>query len=491
MLSHKNPTHPKAVSPEKVYSIKGHHASQRSATTPRISLAKITDLIWVLLIFSFVHEGVKAKTHADLLPAFIYGSLSLSIFVLVLLIGIFIYWAYRRTCLRIISITLGEFSWSLRREPPLAAHLLQSHEFLFWCALKGIFLTLVPCFLLSRILLGSFDHQPVWMTAKNTILQRWEPGTFPGPWSYLPFYYSAGQWPRSFKNQPIIYTFPYEVGPPKQFVGHIMAHWKMPHILVTFEGPKTPHPKISRESIKNCFLTASKFEKLTCSLIKQQVLIRHITEISRALSHSHLQLSATSSPLPLMIQWNLQWISSDQLEGIFLQAHTSLSLEDRLVLITPQGQHQLIALRAPHDTEGSEAQELFFQSIQTLSLSDDLGLGRATVESTLQRVKLQENFKNLDYPDLLEYLSMVQSLLLSRISVDPKSFDSYFHLGGTAFLLYTETKKLIQSSPRMDDGVSALIKILLKSSFYYARDINPNDPKIDQLENFYLESKKP
>ena len=58
-------------------------------------------------------------------------------------------------------------------------------------------------------------------------------------------------------GNPSFYSVPYEIGPPKRFLGHIDADWIKNSVRVSFEGPKTPmefQSRSRRQAIHDCVL---------------------------------------------------------------------------------------------------------------------------------------------------------------------------------------------------------------------------------------------
>lgn len=95
------------------------------------------------------------------------------------------------------------------------------------------------------------------------------------------FFYSLGTWPRHPFGMPVVHALPYELGPPAQFPGRIIARWDAPEISVTFEGPKTPEGLreksgrvLNRDSVRGCF-TGSALN-FTCAKLRHEIGRAHV-----------------------------------------------------------------------------------------------------------------------------------------------------------------------------------------------------------------------
>jgi len=83
----------------------------------------------------------------------------------------------------------------------------------------------------------------------------------------------------------------------------------------------------------------------------------------------------------------------------------------------------------------------------------------------------------------LDALSIVQLALLSKLSVEPSSFDGFFHLAGTSFLKWRISRRL--GLPRH----AAASRALVESSSRYLADLNAMDPRTRQIEALLLRMK--
>lgn len=311
----------------------------------------------------------------------------------------------------------------------------------------------------------------------------WQPKAFApetdraSEWRVAPFFYAIGAWPRSFEGKPVFHTLPYEKGPPTHFVGHVVARWDLPEIRVTFEGPKTPEHSSpeSLQALRACMSAGTRWN-LRCVSIREQFLSKHIAEI-------RAQVAPTS--------WSSSWFEVDNpalpaLErprGIYLSARNEDRAQERFLLINPRGSVQAVILDRPLDERGDKASELFRQAIRSQRVSDELNSGRAWVDRELASVKLPELLKRSEDPGFLGELAGVQQWLIAKITVEPKTFDAYFHLAGTSSLLGQLARA------RKDADLSAIAQILVQSSVRYGQDVRADHPKITLMQAMLSETK--
>ncbi len=294
-------------------------------------------------------------------------------------------------------------------------------------------------------------------------------------WMVIPFFYALGAWPTQFLGQPVLYQFPYMKGPPNRFVENLIARWSPPEIQLTIEGPRTPGPREHSILLKSC-LTQPWFQSLECLHHRELSIMRHIQEI-RSIAPT---------------DWTLRWFhvghpalpESEQLQGIYLSAHNQFRAQDRFILITPQGTHQAFILNRPLSESGDTAYKTLVEAIRSQRISSQLAPGRAWVDQRLRSLTLEGIQKEKDQNKFLAEISETQALLLGKISVDPRTFDSYFHLGGTSLLLSQQAIK--SKNPEW----AAIAKATIYSTLRYAQDIDPKDSRTEQLRKIWQEIEK-
>jgi len=402
--------------------------------------------------------------------------------------------------------TIGHFVWHLRilnfedHQKPRTfserfhAKVFQKHKLGFREIVTGIFLTLSIIAVSSYLAFEHVFSHPLFIRASTVDLAPFTPEEVTNnaenrasvKWKITPFFYSLGAWPSSFGGKPVFYQLPYQKGPPLYFVGGIVARWELPDIKVTIEGPRTPgardrNPKnienrfSRREQIQSC-LTAE-FVKMgpKCFKSRKEALGRHIEEIRKAVKPQ---------------RWNIKWFkvnnpalpADEAPQGIFISGENENIAQDRYIFITALGAHQAVILDRPMNDRGDFARVVLEETIRSQRLSDSLISGRSWINRELVVTNLEEiGTKN---ESILENLSEVHLLLLSKISVDPQTFDSYYHLGGTAWML------LKLSIEQKNPELSAIAKPMIESAFRYAQDIAPKDSKTVKLQDIWLEARK-
>jgi hypothetical protein len=404
--------------------------------------------------------------------------------------GIFILRGKYKSAVRgILGASLGEWVWSLKcKNQLLFQRDLLSHSQVFKGALSTT-LALLIAFSLTRNVV--FDH-PFWNQVE--IWNTSAPAAF-AVTPVQPLFYSLGAWPRTFLNQPVYYSVLYEKGPPTHFVGHISALLGSSRIRLLIEGPKTPENSGSREELKSCLLSGFSW---TCLGRKEAALGRHVEEMSRV------------DPKSGSKNWKIKWFqvenpntpAREQTQGIWITADGPMFTQDRFIMINPNGQHQAVILTRPsqdyeyagYSTEENKTQrndskaalEQVLVTIKGLKILSHLDEGRTWINQELQDVSLAGVNSISDPIRKSEALAEVQSLLLSRISVDPASFDSYFHLAGTSFLL----ARTLQNSGRAGTPAMSAAIQNLTSAKNYAFDLAPQDSRTRQIETLWREIQK-
>lgn len=355
----------------------------------------------------------------------------------------------------------GKFLWKLKHTQE---GLRQTQKLSFNQNLQaGLVLGLL--FLISGYsIYDDFRSHPLLMNATSVQFNGFAPPANESNWKIRPFYFSMGAWPETFDSKPIFHSLPYEKGPPVQFVGHMTARWRMPDIQVTFVGPLTPQLDQPQDFISQCFLDGFQFSFIDCLKIREKYL--------------KIALSEMKSFHP--ITWEMKWFrvenpalpNEDQPKGILIRAKNSTHAQERFIVINSKNTYQSFVLDYPLNSDGERAKNIFEKAIQSLRVSHELYTAKAWADHELGQIKMSDS-------DTLLEIARIQSALLSKISVDPKGYDAYFHLGGTSSIL---VKKAIQDR---NAEYAAVAQGLARSALKYAIDIAPDDPRTIQLQNIW------
>ncbi len=485
-------------------SVRGHRAFIRSSSLASKLLAGLFDLavftaISCLVLRSFDLSPIPGAFQLSLLPLI---SILLSALQIQLLGG-----------------TVGQLLWRLKwldAEKKQAGFLdvLRGARLYETEVLGGVAraLTMVVTFLtvsgsgwMTEEIVGRHPmliHAPVWR------LEAYVPSpekTAAESWVIRSFYYSLGGWPSRFGTEPVLYSVPYEKGPPQQFLGRFIARWDMPNITATFEGPKTPttgakseglsiDPALVQICLQSQWERAADLQQgeppsfMECMRIRESTLARHIREM-RAVHP---------------VEWELKWFEVDNTSlspaerprGFYISAGGPTSVQERYVFITPKGAHQAFILNRDRSERGEAASELFREAIRSQRVSPALDSGRAWADRELSETQMGGLDQVADPAEFGARISGIQSLLISKITVEPKNFDAYFHLGGTSFLLLQRAVKL------KNHGWSAIARPNLQAALKYAEDLSPPagsagaatslpyDPRLDQLSSFWRAAQK-
>ncbi len=469
--------------------VKGHGAIQGRAPWVLRIFAGITDFFWMMILYWF---GVKFLNFSPLISFWdsVVWNTAIIVFFLIQI--------------KAIGGSIGQRVWGLEKSkklihlfkaPQIRFDQARSHHLLGWLSMIfSIFITIA-------IFKISFFGHPLFYEASELHLSYFIPKKEAQKyWVTLPFFYTLGAWPKNFsttidleRNRPVLYTIPYEKGPPKNFAGKIIARWELPDILITIEGPKTPLSLNDLGQYKSCILDFKKLPlplMVQCAKIREKVLHRHLSELAKV------------NPVKYKIQWveiaNPHIQPAEWVRGIFLTGIGKRYSQDRMILITPNGAHQTFILNRPSNERGELALKLFKQTLGTMRVSSKLRYGRALVNRKLSQAKIKSLKPTEDPYDFMDRLSEIQALLLAKISVDPKNFEAYYHLGGTSYLMFQETIKLrnterfqsdLKLAQRINDW-TACVKPMIQSAYLFAKDIAPNHPNTSRLYSIWVEVQK-
>lgn len=385
--------------------------------------------------------------------------------------------------------TLGQAIWGLQLDIPRGVPIFEFFQNYPTAPLlqspgRGPALSVVASALILSGATGAWVRawyqQPLFaMVSQDWQIPPYTPPSGQTEWSLLSFFYSTGAWPKIYDGTPVLYSMPYEPGPPTQFVGHITARWAMPGINLVMEGPKTPagwtgRARPSLEQVRDCL--GSPLSR--CHSLRTALLSRHLTEM-------HHQVFGDDHHAG---HWTLRWFEvlngaipeNERPQGIYLSLQGGGRQQDRFILITPSGAHQAFTLNRPADQRGDLAQKLFEQAIASQRLSEGLTTGRAWTDRQLAAAQVDDLAGSPASAAWVLKLSEVQSQLISKISVDPRGLEAYYHLGGISLLLARQARK----TQNLEWAASA--KPLLQSSYRYAKDLAPDHPRTRQLQDLWL-----
>jgi hypothetical protein len=342
----------------------------------------------------------------------------------------------------LLKATPGEFIWKLRIPK-------QRERLTFSIIFKAGLITIISLFSAGFCLNALISTNPALARFNVKTMFPFIPETTE-TWRVVPFYFATGAWPTGFDGKPVLYEVPYEKGPPNIFIGHIKARWSMPDTIVTIEGPRTPPslaktPEQAFTLIRNCILS----QALSCLSTRKELLDRHIREMNQELN----------APFPLLskIKWTLNWFEvnnpalpeKERSRGIRLTARLNDKTSERYLLVNPRGAIQTFALIAGKQNAAT-AQELLTQIVGSLRLAEEINTGRAWINKSISETSLG-TLRSITDPDkLVREISNLELLLIAKLSVDPASLDSYFHLGGIASILERHTRKQPNSESRME-----------------------------------------
>ncbi len=463
--------------------IRGARATQGPASFAQRLGALAVDLTWITLVYFFY---VRSLGGSPFLRDFAWVGLS----ILLLAFYLFQRLAFHGTLGMLLWDLQTPHRWQGLFEAPIVTE--RQSEGRRRTSLTVSLISIIFSLFLVRFTV--FTH-PLFLAADEEAIPFYAPPkASQDNWTPLAFHYTLGAWPKHFSThlsltnqdgRAILYALPYEKGPPSNFTGRMLARWEMPDIQVTTEGPKTAIALDDFATYRKCLtewrsLSWSGF--FNCASVREKTLSRHIGEMKdRGMGEFELHWFEVKNAHIPPHEWA---------RGIHLRGKSRRKIQDRMILFTPNGAHQTILLDRSTDERGNLAWQLFQQTVGTLRVTSELRDGRALVDRKLSKTTLRSTS-----PDAL---IEIQALLLSKISVDPKNYDAYYHLGGTSSLLLKKAKELRGTPEAQNDPFyqgrlnewATVGKVNLRSAYLYAKDLQPENPKTDELQALWLEVQK-
>jgi len=133
---------------------------------------------------------------------------------------------------------------------------------------------------------------------------------------------------------------------------------------------------------------------------------------------------------------------------------------------------------------GEQAFNLAQKIIGSMRSFENLEPGKAWASQELEKIQL-DSLSNIQDPLFLEEkFAEIQSLLISRISVDPASLDTYYHLAGTSLLFLKAFSTRNEPYPK----IYSLKNI--ESSAKYSKDISQHDSKTNLIEDIWQDAQR-
>lgn len=347
----------------------------------------------------------------------------------------------------------------------------------------------LPGFAITQVVL-LFQEHPLTRSVRSMEIPRFSVSESSNPteWKTLPFYYALTPLPTRFEGDPVLFALPYQKGPPKDFLGKLIARWKIPDVRLVIEGPKTPERTATQEELRHCLLSGI----LECWALRESALKRHLEEL-REFGASHWELSWFEVSNPVLP-------TSERPQGIYFAGwdRSRNRVQERWILINKQGRHQALILERDLQASGELASTLLRQSIGGMQLLGDLSAPRAFVAGLIQNINLSSLEGEKDAWRLAIELAEVQSILLSQISVDPKEIEPFLHLAGTSLYLLKQSLRTRKNPPAGMSPVklglleewTAALKPLIQSCLRYAQDIDPKDANTLRIEQIWLEAQR-
>ena len=450
------------------------------ASVKKIILSHLIDLFIFLIIYCVLVLTVFTS------PLISFGE-TLILLILFLLIQSFFILNLKVTfgqkLFHLINQTKSNFPYFTIHE--------QSQNSFVKSALSYSFLSMITftCFVLFNFL---FSHPYLSAVTTTHLSKKSLASSENNKWIMLPFFYTLGAWPKEYRGRPVLFSLPYEKGPPKKFAGHIFAHWNETQTQITLEGPKTSVSIKNINEIKKCF--ENETPNLACADIREKVLSRHLLEMKNELN--------ILAPWKIKTKWlevnHKKSSKKNQPQGVYLSANQLNHYQDRFILFNSSGTQQAIILDRKDPNDLKIPLELFQQTLYQLSVFSELKPGRAWIDRALAKTQMETNQTHPSPLESIKQLAEAQAKLIAKISVDPKSLNSYFHLGGTALMIAQKSfeirnQKQQKLTPQVDSLLhhwSVVSKPLVFTAYRYAKDVDINHSNTTRLQNIWIESQK-
>lgn len=271
---------------------------------------------------------------------------------------------------------------------------------------------------------------------------------------------NIGQNGGEIKLRPV---FPYKKGPPKLFPQAVRLEGD--HIYFEIRGPKTHDFSIA--SAKSCFSEIG--FSLECMKLRWSYL-RPLFEGLRESGHFVKRMFLLEE-------------SKEEIQRIFLEGEIEGA----------KGNFSAVVILSKAEEGKSREQlivgsginsELFEEWANEIFVSPTLGPGQAQADAQVSKVAIAELQNLTNYTNFRSHAFEILEVLCSHATVRPERFQTYFHLAGVSFLL----GKRAQKEPRspLTEKDIGYAKSMLRSALLYARDVDPADPKLVEIENMAL-----
>lgn len=440
--------------------VRGYTTHNSPARPLYVTFSVIIDLGILLFItlFAFIKFNIPPVPHP--------------LYLISMVIGCVAYWVIQRF---IWGTTLGERAWGLKtrfRYLLYQCDYFSPSRLILSCLITSVTFVLSLYFIYEEV-----SHHPLWLNASSVELEPFVPPVDKGAdtnWVITPYFYSLGGWPNQFDGQPILYTLPYGAGPPRHFIGSILSQWgEEKDIKLMIEGPRTPQGMSqgigTRDAIRDCILNLHSYG---CLVVREEVLKRHIEEMT----------PESGQRIRGKVDWSLQWFgvhstnlpSEEATQGIHLRGVYPNEIQDRFILINDRGTHQSFILRRPRTQKGEVAYQRVEEAIRSVRMFADLDAVRSWADRELESINLDAALGSADIREVTKNFLKIQSILLSKISVDPNIFDAYFHLAGASLLFMKKVTPHMDSSDRGSPNLDS-------SHLGSPSDLGPNQVRVQSI----------
>lgn len=310
----------------------------------------------------------------------------------------------------------------------------------------------------SALLLLAAKKNPAWRTIKTEFWTNSRPAALSLGES-IPLFYNVLPTDVFLKIPNLVITVPYEKGPPTRFLGRIrLTYSEALDGRLDILGPLTFKGAQTREALHYCLSN-----NLHCPSVREAWHKQFVTPYFQGFKFSRpIWFEALNPNLPL---------DKEKPMGLYIQARNEGTgqVKKLIYLINAQLATSVFDITCENLVSCDRYLEIAKQLITPSKSIDDLSAARVHINQLLANFSLEQISPGT--------LTRAQLYLVSKISVDPADFWSYFY--------FAKVSHDLLKAPELSRFATlrALIEKGLDSIWKLAKDVDPKNEKLVLIEN--------